>query len=389
MFSQECFSTASARRLTNASGFVSASDSARRPPSPLRLVCQPPFLVASSQEATTSLGSRIRSTIPLSGSASMIRPAPTEPPGSLTARYPPFDSGKRALAPSRMKFLMDRSQTSLYWEARMNCLPPWRWNLWGSKMVPTLGSNHTSCPSGSFIIAASQVLPVRPVPKIQIMFSGATPPAECPSALVGSGKAPGATPASRPRTALTLRATPETVGYLMAGTRSLRGAPDGVELSKEGASHPFDYLGLLGGEIFPPAARLRLTVELALTLLLLWYVLPGVFLHRSGKLGLLHGNLQRRVDALHRPEGIRPQVLVFDEDLVSPVCVVGLPGLLYLLHVGACAQPRVSVGVPVRPRRTSLAVPSLLEKASLATRVHTRCDNVPGVPDQEDHTALG
>jgi hypothetical protein len=56
------------------------------------------------------------------------------------------------------------------------------------------------------------VLPVRPVPKIQIMFSGATPPAEYPSALVP--------PASRPRKALTLRATPETVGYLKTGTRS-------------------------------------------------------------------------------------------------------------------------------------------------------------------------
>src|ERR671911_880243 len=168
-----------------------------------------------------------------------------------------------------------------------------------------------------------------------------------------------------------------------------RGRRVRIELVQERRRNILDYLDLPCGQVLPPAARLRFAVELALALLLLWYVLPGVFLHRSGKLGLLHGNLQRRVDALHRPEGIRPQVLVFDEDLVSPVCVVGLPGLLYLLHVGACAQPRVSVGVPVRPRRTSLAVPSLLEKASLATRVHTRGDNVPGVPDQEDHTAPG
>jgi hypothetical protein len=67
----------------------------------------------------------------------------------------------------------------------------------------------------------------------------------------------------------------------MTGTRSLlRGAPDGVELSKEGACHPFDYLGLLGGEIFPPAARLRPAVELPLALLFLRYVLPGVLLDR-------------------------------------------------------------------------------------------------------------
>src|SRR5918995_1114701 len=315
MFSQECFSTASARRLTNASGFVSASDSARRPPSPLRLVCQPPFLVASSQEATTSLGSRIRSTIPLSGRASMIRPAPTDPPGSLTARYPPSNSGNRALAPSRMKFLMERSQTSLYWDAKMKCFPPWRWNLWGSKMVPTLGSNHTSCPSGSSIIAASQVLPVRPVPKIQIMFSGATPPGGCPSALAGSGKAPRLTPASRPRTTLTSRAASKTLRNRKPGTRSpLRGTPYGIELPEEGACYPFHYLDLLGGKVLPPAPRLGLAVELALALLFLRDVLPGVLLDRACQLSLIYGDLQARVDALHRVQRVGPQVLVADHD---------------------------------------------------------------------------
>src|SRR5215203_7284524 len=176
------------------------------------------------------------------------------------------------------------------------------------------------------------------------MFSGATPPAECPSALVGSGKTPRVTPASRLRKALTLRATPETVGYLKTGTRRLlRGASDGVELSKEGACHPFDYLDLLGGEIFPPAAWCRLAVELALTLLFGRDLLPGVFLHRARKLCFLHGYLQRRIDALHRLQSICPQVLVADHYLATTVGTVGLPGLLYLLHVGVRAHPHVDV----------------------------------------------
>src|SRR5215204_3792275 len=101
------------------------------------------------------------------------------------------------------------------------------------------------------------------------MFSGATPPPVRPSAFVPFGSAPRVTPASRPRKALTLRATPETVGYLKTGTRSLlRGAPDGVELPEEGACHPFNYLGLLRCQVLPPGARLRLAVELALPLFL-------------------------------------------------------------------------------------------------------------------------
>src|SRR5215204_3199394 len=224
------------------------------------------------------------------------------------------------------------------------------------------------------------------------MFSGATPPAEDPSApvLAGSGKAPRAIPASRPRTALTPRTTSKTVRYLKIGTRSLlRGAPYGVEFPEEGACHPFDYLGLLGGQVLPPASWLRLAVELAIALLFDRDLLPGVFLHRPRKLGFLHGHRQRRVDALHRLQSICAEVLVADHYLVTTVGSVGLPGLLYLLHVGVSAHPHVDVRVPVRLRRTSLGFPSLRKPASLATGVHTRGDDVPGVPDQEDHTALG
>src|SRR5918993_4323737 len=120
----------------------------------------------------------------------------------------------------------------------------------------------------------------------------------------------------------------------MTGTRSpLRVAPDGVELPEEGACHHFHYLGLLGGQVLPPASWLRLAPLLTLALLLLWYVLPGVHLDRSRELGLLHRYLQRRVDALHRLQGIGAEILVADHYLVTAVGSVSLPGLLYLLHV--------------------------------------------------------
>src|SRR5215212_4285554 len=48
--------------------------------------CQLSLLVASSEEATTSLGSRTSRIIRLSGSASIRNGAPTPPPGSLTTR---------------------------------------------------------------------------------------------------------------------------------------------------------------------------------------------------------------------------------------------------------------------------------------------------------------
>src|SRR5215217_239303 len=224
------------------------------------------------------------------------------------------------------------------------------------------------------------------------MFSGAIPPAECPSALVCSGKAPRVTPASRPRKALTLRATPETVGYLMTGTRSLlRGAPDGVELSKEGACHHFDNLGLLGGEIFPPAARLRLAVELALAFLFGRDLLPGVLLHRARKLGFLHGNLQRRVDALHRLQSICPQVLVSDEHLATTVGMVSVLGVSDVPHV----PPGLTLHKGIWPalgQRTWLLLAAFSHQVggpgAFLVGVEVGGDDVPRITDEQDHTAL-
>src|SRR5215216_6716020 len=225
------------------------------------------------------------------------------------------------------------------------------------------------------------------------MFSGAIPPAECPSALVGSGKTPRVTPASRPRKALTLRATPETVGYLKTGTRRLlRGASDGVELSKEGACHPFDYLDLLGGEIFPPAAWCRLAVELALALLFGRDLLPGVFLYRARKLGFLHGNLQRRVDALHRLQSICPQVLVSDEHLATTVGIVSVFGVSDVPHVPPGLTFHKGIW-PALGQRTRLLLAAFSHQVGgpgpFLVGVEVGGDDVPRITDEQDHTTLG
>ncbi len=65
---------------------------------------------ASSLEATTSLGSRIRKIMRLSGVASESSSAPNEPLGSLMTRYwSLLRFGYLAAAPSKTKLLMDLS----------------------------------------------------------------------------------------------------------------------------------------------------------------------------------------------------------------------------------------------------------------------------------------
>src|SRR5215212_5736909 len=59
-----------------------------------------------------------------------------------------------------------------------------RWKL--PKSWPTMGSSQTRCRLGSPIMLLSHVLPLRPEPKIQTMFSGFTPVAEAPSNLLRS-----------------------------------------------------------------------------------------------------------------------------------------------------------------------------------------------------------
>src|SRR5919112_1983445 len=56
-----------------------------------------------------------------------------------------------------------------------------RWKL--PKSWPTMGSSQTRCRLGSPIMLLSQVLPLRPEPKIQTMFSGLTPVLGAPSNL--------------------------------------------------------------------------------------------------------------------------------------------------------------------------------------------------------------
>src|SRR5918997_2375700 len=59
-----------------------------------------------------------------------------------------------------------------------------RWKL--PKSWPTMGSSQTRCRPGSPIMLLSHVLPLRPEPKIQTMFSGFTPVAGAPSNLLRS-----------------------------------------------------------------------------------------------------------------------------------------------------------------------------------------------------------
>src|SRR5215210_6249684 len=73
-----------------------------------------------------------------------------------------------------------------------------RWKL--PKSWPTMGSSQTRCRPGSPIMLLSHVLPLRPEPKIQTMFSGLTPVSEAPEKLLRS-------PATRRGTSLYLPAS--------------------------------------------------------------------------------------------------------------------------------------------------------------------------------------
>src|SRR5918995_557291 len=127
----------------------------------------------------------------LSGRASMSRGAPTEPFGSLTMRKCSGPSlGLAYPAPSSTKFLMEwiqplRVASAMTKSGRTRfAFSALRWKL--PKSWPTIGSSHTRCRPGSPIMLLSHVLPLRPEPKIQTMFSGFTPLARAPSNLLRS-----------------------------------------------------------------------------------------------------------------------------------------------------------------------------------------------------------
>src|SRR5215210_885707 len=163
-------------------------------------------------------------------------------------------------------------------------------------------------------------------------------------------------------------------------------APRRVELLEEGCSYPFDRLHLLGGEILSPPPRLGLPIELALTLLLLGDVLPGVLLHSPGELLLVHLDPQGGVNAAHRAQCIRPQVFVSDQDLRTLMDVVGPFAVAYVPQILIGTPPHKRVRLLVRQR--FLQVPALVVPASLSVSIHARGNYIPGIPDQQDHTAL-
>src|SRR5919106_5693225 len=127
-----------------------------------------------------------------------------------------------------------------------------------------------------------------------------------------------------------------------------------IELFQERRRNILDYLDLPCGQVLPPASRLRLAPLLTLAVLFLWYVLPGVFLHRARKLGFLHRHIQRRVDALHRLQSICPQVLVSHEDLEPPVGIVGLLGVADVPHVPPGLTPHEGIWSALGQRRRFL-----------------------------------
>src|SRR3954451_8214028 len=72
-----------------------------------------------------------------------------------------------------------------------------------------------------------------------------------------------------------------------------------IELFEKWSCNPLYYLHLIGREVLTPSARGGLTVELTLTLLILWDVLPGVFLNYPGELLRASGNFQSLAEVMH------------------------------------------------------------------------------------------
>src|ERR671910_1625628 len=174
--------------------------------------------------------------------------------------------------------------------------------------------------------------------------------------------------------------------------RAPRGRRVRIELVQERPRNLLDDLDLPCGQVLPPASWLRLAPLLTLALLLLWYVLPGVLLDRARELGFLHWYLQRRVDALHRPQGIRPQVLVSDEDLESPVGVVGQLGISDVPHVppGLALHEGVRPALGQRRRLLLAAFPHQVGgPGPFLVGIEVGGDDVPRIADEQDHTTLG
>src|SRR5688500_8018818 len=97
-----------------------------------------------------------------------------------------------------------------------------------------------------------------------------------------------------------------------------------VELFEEGGGYLLHYPYLLSGQVLPPAPGGGLAVGLALPLLLLGYVLPGVLLHRPLELLFVDLYIKLGVDPLHGGQGVGPQLLVAHQHLRSLVRLVGL-----------------------------------------------------------------
>src|SRR5215211_897316 len=160
----------------------------------------------------------------------------------------------------------------------------------------------------------------------------------------------------------------------------------GVEFLEQRCGYPFDYVDLLGSEIFSPAPGCRLAVEFALSLLSFWHIFPGVPLHRPLELPLIHSYPQLRVDALHGAQGVRAQVLVEDECFGSLTRVVAQLRVAHIPQVLVGSLLYEGIGVLLRQRYPH--TPALVVPAPLLVSVHAGRHNIPGISNQADHTAL-
>src|SRR5215212_449365 len=162
--------------------------------------------------------------------------------------------------------------------------------------------------------------------------------------------------------------------------RRARLLPGRVEPAHDGGGYLFDYLGLPGGQVLPPAARRGLAVEFAFTLHVLGDGLPGLLLHRPGQFLVFDFYPQSGVEALHGPQGVGSELLVEDERLGSLVGVVGLLGPLHVPQVlfGGSAHHGVRLfgtqGFSSRPA----APPLFFLPAALPRGVEGGRHDVPG-----------
>src|SRR5215203_5173461 len=297
----------------------------------------------------------------LSGRASMSRGAPTEPFGSLTTRK--WSGPRRGLAyfaPSSTKFLMEwiqplRVASAMTKSGRTRfAVCALRWKL--PKSWPTMGSSQTRCRLGSPIMLLSHVLPLRPEPKIQTMFSGLTPVPEAPSKLLRSEAVRRGTslylPASQRRP---LRSTPGRPSIALLSPTPNATLPAAVLLVTEPdqqlPSLLLEDAPVLLSKVVLPVPRNTFTIERRVVLLSP-LTAPGELLEARRANAVLH----------------QPLVCVDPEEAEQPLYLfVGTLQQVFVAHLGI-AVPEQSRAVFDGPAHKESPVPGRLPQPLLCKR---------------------